>query len=358
MHTSDPILEVISCAAPLNGGGLGRHLAEIVTEARDSGQLLRYFATSVPNGDDLGTAIRLRWFPWLARFSPARFSPGWKAHLGADEFDRLVAAALPPGGDVFTSFASMALHSFRRARQLGYKLLRLESASAHIQHVWDWNARAYQRYPIEGNWLGRHQCDKVLAEYELADEIVVNSEYSRQTFLAAGVSVDRLRRRELSVDARFRPPPVRPAHAAGLRVVYIGSLAVTKGVPVLLDAFAQLDDPNAQLTLVGSSGTRGMRRYLAGALARDPRVQVCPGDPLPHLWEADVAVHPSYQDGFGYAPMEALACGVPVIVTDQTGMKEHIQEGVNGSVIPAGDTDALFARLEAYADRTHHVRPA
>ncbi|HVK12265.1 MAG TPA: glycosyltransferase [Gemmataceae bacterium] len=338
---------VAACSAPLGGGGLGRHLAEVVHEARSAGQLLRYFAATVPNGDDFGTAVRLRWFPWLARFSPARFIPEWKAHLGSEEFDRRVAAALPPGGGVLTGFAGMALHSFRQARRLGYRLLRLESPTAHIQHVWDWNARAHRRHPIEGSWLGRRQRDKVQSEYDLADEIVVNSEHARQTFLDAGTPPAKLRRRVLTVDPRFHPPPDRPTGPGGLRVVYVGSLAVTKGVPILLEAFARFDDLDARLTLVGGTGTRGMRRYLTAALARDRRVRVCPGDPLPHLWAADVAVHPSYQDGFGYAPMEALACGVPVIVTDQTGMKEYVREGVNGYVVPAGDADALLARLAA-----------
>ena len=67
---------------------------------------------------------------------------------------------------------------------------------------------------------------------------------------------------------------------------------------------------------------------------------------MPHLRRADVLAHASYSDGFGYAPMEALACGVPVIVTEDTGMKEHVEEGVNGYVVPTGDVDALVERLE------------
>ena len=67
-----------------------------------------------------------------------------------------------------------------------------------------------------------------------------------------------------------------------------------------------------------------MRRYLERARARDPRISVVPGDPLPHLQRARLCVHPAYEDGFGYAPAEALACGVPVIVTEDTGMKELI----------------------------------
>jgi glycosyltransferase involved in cell wall biosynthesis len=76
---------------------------------------------------------------------------------------------------------------------------------------------------------------------------------------------------------------------------------------------------------------------------------VQPGDPLPVLQKADVFVHPSYEDGFGYAPMEALACGVPVVVTEDTGMKEYVRDGVNGFIVPTGSVDAIVAALRHLA---------
>jgi len=58
-------------------------------------------------------------------------------------------------------------------------------------------------------------------------------------------------------------------------------------------------------------------------------------------------VHPSFEDGLGLAPLEALACGVPVIVTEDTGMKEYVADGVNGYVLPTGNVEALVDQLRA-----------
>ena len=80
-------------------------------------------------------------------------------------------------------------------------------------------------------------------------------------------------------------------------------------------------------------------------ITREPRIKIRPGDPLPVLHTADVFVNPSYQDGLGYAPLEALACNVPVIVTEDTGMKESVVDGQNGYIIPTGDGAALLDRL-------------
>ncbi len=58
-----------------------------------------------------------------------------------------------------------------------------------------------------------------------------------------------------------------------------------------------------------------------------------------------VYVHRSFEDGFAYAPIEGMACGVLAIVTQDTGMKDHIQEGVNGYVVPTGNWQALLDQL-------------
>jgi glycosyltransferase involved in cell wall biosynthesis len=184
-----------------------------------------------------------------------------------------------------------------------------------------------------------------LREYDVAHTIAVTSSYAYATFVEHGVDEAKLRLQTLNPDSRFRPLDWAPRDDGVFHVVYVGALSVVKGVPVLLDAFSRIDYPRAKLTLVGGWGTRGMRRYIEHALHRDPRVRIAPGDPLPHLLSADVYVHPSYQDGLGLAALEALACCVPVIVTEDTGMKERVREGVNGSVVPTGDVQALTLAL-------------
>jgi glycosyltransferase involved in cell wall biosynthesis len=213
---------------------------------------------------------------------------------------------------------------------------------------------AYRAFPIERDWLGSGYLARALAEYAIADAIWVNSEYVRETFLAEGVPAGKLRRRVLSVDPRFTPRSHQPANP-GLNVVYVGSLTVPKGIPVLLDAFSRFPDRAARLTLVGGSGTRPMARMLAAALARDSRIQINPGDPLPHLQTADVYVHPSYCDGFGYGPAEALACGVPVVVTEDTGMKELIAPGRTGWVVPTGSWQAILEVLSTLRNQVVHA---
>lgn len=337
-------METIACNAPYGSGGLGRHLTQLVEEAREAGKLGRYFATAVPPGDPAGEAIPEPLLGKLVRVMRLRFSPGWTHYLRGDLFDRAVATRLP-GGEVLRAFSYQSRRCLEQARRAGYRHLLLESASVHADRVARQQARAERDWDLESGWLNEALRRKALGEYARADAIYVTSGLSRATFLEAGVPEGKLRLRCLQIDPRYRPAAARPEDGV-FRVVYAGALTVLKGVPVLLEAASHLPRSGVELTLVGGWSSRGMRRYLAERQARDPRLRITSGDPLPHLQRADVFVHPSYTDGFGYAPMEALACGVPLIVSDETGMQEHVREGVDGYVVPTGSWQAILERLD------------
>lgn len=342
-------MNVFSCNAPYRLGGLGWLLATAVEEARARGVLSCYFASAVKPNDPAGREVKLDRYRWLFHAPPLRWRHGWRDFLAGDLFDRVVARRLKRT-EGFVGFSGRAHHSFRRARALKFEQLTLESAPSHITNVRKLHSRAARRYPIEESWLSPAQYKKTLREYEQADVITVISEYSRQTFLAAGVSEAKLRRRLLGIAPRFAPPPRRISDNI-FRVVYIGRLQVSKGVPVLVEAFRRLHDKQAELVLSGGCATTSMARYLQRQMALDPRIRLSAGDPLPHFHRADVVVNPSFEDGLGLAPLEALACGVPVIVTEDTGMKEFVVSGTNGYVLPTGDVDALVEQLRDVRQR-------
>ena len=86
----------------------------------------------------------------------------------------------------------------RPARRLGFSTLELESPTGHIQHVLQQQRRA-EESGIERGWVGSRLVKRSLREYELADTIVVTSEYAHTSFLERGIPAERLKRRSLSV---------------------------------------------------------------------------------------------------------------------------------------------------------------
>lgn len=338
-------MRILACNSPYGQGGIGQHFAQLVEETRAQDQLAAYYCLSPKEGDASGHRLQAPWWQHLVlSYTPVRFSPSWRSYLLNEIYDRLVARAIRPPADRFMGFAGKSLHTFRHARQIGIDTLELVAANSHVKNVKRLLDRAHEELGGGKGWLHDWEVEKTLQEYELADRIYVHSEYTRRTFEQAGVAPEKLIRTHLHVDARFTPPAQRP-HDDVFRIVYVGRLDFGKGIPLLLEAFEALPYAPKELLIVGGWGTRHMRKYMESWLDKDDRITVAPGDPLPHLQRADVFVHPSYEDGFGYAPTEALACGVPVIVTEDTGMKEYVQEGVNGFIVPTGSREAILERL-------------
>jgi glycosyltransferase involved in cell wall biosynthesis len=337
---------VVTCNAPLGEGGLGRHLEEIVEALDRSGQPHVALCSAVSaNGEP--SILRTLRVPGLAvaqMLPPLRFSRAWRTWVGSAAFDSYAVRQLP-AAEHLIAFNGQALVQMRAFRRRGGRSVSLVSANSHLKRVARLHARAYDQYPLERSWasrLVRRNC----AEYSRADRIFVSSRYVWQSFVEEGVSEDRLVLFPLSPDPRYAPGPAA-RESSSFDVVYVGSLTVAKGVPLLIEAFRRVGRPDMRLVLVGGWATRAMRRFVERACAEDSRITVRPGDPLPHLRAARVCVHPTYEDGFAYAPAEALGCGVPVIVSEDTGMKELVDPGYNGHVFPTGDVSALAEAIAA-----------
>ncbi|HEY4451169.1 MAG TPA: glycosyltransferase family 4 protein [Solirubrobacteraceae bacterium] len=336
-----------TCSAPLGVGGLGRHLQEIVEAlARREQPTVCLDGASSAASETPARSSRPGRRPSRAELLaalPVPFSPGVRTRVFMGEFDAHAARRLQ-ARDHLIAFNGQALGQFRAARSLGYASVSLVSANSHLRRVLRQHAAAHRRYPLEGSWAA-HLLRRNLAEYEQADRVYAGSAYTVESFLEQGFPAEKLCQFPFTPDPRYRPAGA-PASDT-FEVVYIGSLSVAKGVPLLIDAFRRVSQDDLRLTLIGGWGSRGMRRFVEAACARDQRISVRPGDPLAHLRAASLCVHPTYEDGFGYAPAEALACGVPVIVTEDTGMKELIGDAGAGLVLPTGDQDALTEAIAA-----------
>ncbi len=347
---------VVTCGAPYGAGGLGRHLKEIVDALERQGQPRVCICNStraVPEQPEVCVCNSTRHpshreprRPALSTLSTplARLSPGWRVWKTRVEFDAYAARALPQAEHLI-AFNRQALAQFKAARRAGYESVALMTGSPHVRRVARQHARARRQYPLERSF-GTHVVGRYLAEYEQADRIYVASRYAWESFAEQGVPEETLATFPLTPDPRYRPDG-ETVPAVTFNVVYAGSLSVAKGVPVLVDAVRRLPHADLRLVLVGRWKTKGMRRFVERAVAADPRIEVRPGDPLPHLQAARLCVHPTYEDGFAYAPVEALACGVPVLVSEDTGMKELIEPGRSGLVLPTGDVAALSEAIEA-----------
>lgn len=130
----------------------------------------------------------------------------------------------------------------------------------------------------------------------------------------------------------------------GKRILTVGTMKAVKNHPIMLRAFAQLDDPGARLMFVGSGDGRDALVSLAQELNVANKV-IFAGfrpDPTPFYHTADLFVLSSKYEGFGNVIVEALACGTPVVSTNcPSGPAEILCNGQHGKLVPVANEGAL-----------------
>lgn len=285
-------------------------------------------------------ADRLRALPWLAATRLLKPSPGLFS-LAA----RGLAHALPvaDAGSLVKINSAFALEAIARGRSV-----IVDHGSLHEGQVAAYFASREGEHP--GNhchaWLIARQQE----EFERARGVLVLSELARRSLIAGGVDPEKVRVCPPGVDAeRFRRAPdantTRP-----YRVVAVSSLTRNKGIDVLLAAWRRLGLPAAELWLIGAG-------ELPVPSAPDVRVLgPVPQDQLPALLsQCDLFTLPSLADGFGLVVLQAMACELPVIVSDRTGAAEAMVGEPFSGIVPAGEAEPLADTIE-YFYRLRHER--
>lgn len=155
---------------------------------------------------------------------------------------------------------------------------------------------------------------------------------------------------------RVIPNGVRPINIMregerGSVVLYVGRLVVEKGVQVLLRAFARLLTlfPEARLVVAGAGPYASELKHLAAVLNIAERVEftgfVSETRRNELLGQSYVAVFPSLYEPFGIVALEAMAAGVPVIVSRTGGLAEIVEDGITGLSFTPGDVEDLLRCL-------------
>jgi glycosyltransferase involved in cell wall biosynthesis len=227
--------------------------------------------------------------------------------------------------------------------------------------------------PIERRVAAKRLFARTFARRFLADaaRIIAVSEAERRQLRNLGVDGGRIALVANPVDlSEFAtvPDPREFRHQLGIGgeplVLFLGKLTPRKGVDDLVRAMAHVTTPHTVLTIAGNDmGTGAHAAGLAKRLGLDHRVLFVGGlegpARLTALTAADLVVYPSRDEIFGLVPLEALLCGTPVVVCDDSGCGEIISSlgatrrlqrvaGALGfaAIVPHGDVPALASAID------------
>jgi glycosyltransferase involved in cell wall biosynthesis len=260
-------------------------------------------------------------------------------------FSCSLGKSIPVTSDIVTIWSGVAGPAFRRASEIG-ALKMLERGSSHPRFTQKILEEEYDLQGVAGYDSPEKYNDQ--SEYDEADYIVIPSSFVKRTFVDAGYDSKRLIVEPYGVDlSEF---PYKPDDHKPFRFIYVGAMSFRKGVHYLLEAFSKLKLKNAELWLVGGmydemrptfKKYEGCFRYFGPKKQSD-------------LWEyynqCDAFCICSVEEGMAMVQMQAMACGLPIVCTTNTGGEDLINDDGNGIVLPIRNISILQdAMLSLYS---------
>lgn len=259
----------------------------------------------------------------------------WVAHKLNDE-------------DIVVTWGIQALPIINRAKKLGIKVV-LERGSSHASFQRDILMEEYRTLNISTVELEKsfstERMERELLEYDLADAVSIPSSFVKRSFIENNFCEEKLFINAYGADLMnfaCNPEPHRT-----FRFIYAGSLSIRKGIHYLLDAFSNLNLPETELWLVGKIEEEIKPFILKYSAANIKILSPVPQLQLAGLYnKCDVFVICSIEEGMAMVQPQAMACGLPLICTTNTGGDDLIDDGVNGFVIPIRQVQILKEKME------------
>jgi glycosyltransferase involved in cell wall biosynthesis len=339
---------------PAGVGGLGQHAASILTALAKDAEVhavgpgrasLWPLPTEVPNVKWHDTPPALP--EWRSCYTWLRWHGGRLQFLSDRALGRWAreqVRRLKP--DLCYVFTQVGLETLQWARDANVPTI-IESPNGHIRNfrrVYETETRrlgsgAVRKHPTLA------MVQRVEQEYSVANRMRVSSQWSRSSMNDHGAVLPiGVFQQPLNL-SRFRPGPEIPLVEGPLRVCFVGSLDLRKGFIYLLRAIKLIGPKRIRLEIVGATGDRLCKRLFARE--REGIDLLCaPGDPVFAYHRSELFVLPTLEDGSPFAAAEAMASGLPVVVTNCCGTAEGVRPGETGWIVPGGNAEALAVALE------------
>jgi glycosyltransferase involved in cell wall biosynthesis len=342
---------VISCFSRVGGIGIANVLYHTARAAYRAGMLDAVICYGNRQDEIPSRFIR------PVRFQPIKAVSFLKSRyyytLKRMTLDKRAAGYLRRRGcNIFHGWTTECIRSLEEARRIGVKTI-VERPAPHPSGTKQLLREEYERWGVpfsrnNGNpWLRKIDLgyrDEMVApaEFELADRVVVQSEFGVRSFLKEGFPRERLVLLPRAADIGGSPAP--SAEKAGFRVLFVGMVCLRKGFLDLARAWVDLALPGAELFVVGQ-----VHEEIAPLLKpyRDnPTIRFIghvQGGVDRYFSQSAVFVLPSIVEGSAKATYEAMAAGLPVITTPNSG--SVVRDGIDGYIVPIRSPETIGDRL-------------
>ncbi len=270
--------------------------------------------------------------------------------LSDDLFDKTVASRISTDVDIFHGFSVYSLYTMRELKKKSVAKIVIDRGSAPVQEYNTIVEAEYNRLGKHYYWPDQTSIKKQDNEYSEADFILSPSSYVTDSLIK-----HKLSDREKIFDLPYGAPQVvkKEPKPEKFRVLFIGGAGIAKGLHYLIDAFSKLDCKNAELLVVGkiesdfpmkkANNVKFIRKLVGPALEEA-------------FLSSSVLVLPSLSDGWGMVVTEAMAHGLPVIVSENSGVKDIVEQDKNGFIVPIKNSKSIQEKIQLLCDNPSKAR--
>lgn len=136
-------------------------------------------------------------------------------------------------------------------------------------------------------------------------------------------------------------------------ILFVGQLSLRKGLYYLIEAMKNFKHPGASLHIIGAGNSEETIFFKnnSKSIKNIYFHGIIKNDKLRYFYnKADIMVLPSIEDGFGIVALEALACGCPILVSENTGAKDTVLKYNCGQIFPIRDSKEILNKIENLAN--------
>ena len=300
--------------------------------------------------------ISRQWFPEISRLLFGRYKTQKERKNDTDKvyekLDRKASENLEKlNVSCVHGYEDGAAHSFLRAKELGIRC-SYELPIAHWATSRQLLAKEAERYP---EWIptldsiseNEEKLYRKEQELELADCISCPSEFVLQSI------PENIRNTKPCQVAHFGSPDVsdsliekvEPKNNQKLKILFVGSMSQRKGLADLFNALKILKTHHVSLTIVGQPA---MPISFYRAQHTDfKHIPSCSNDTVKSIMRShDILILPSIVEGCALVQLEALSCGLPIMITRNTGGEDFIDEKETGFLVPTGNPEKIAEKIE------------
>jgi len=339
-----------SVGTTLGGTGIGNTAYQAVLGIQKAGCLNKVYCLNSKNVKipkdkikSLGPLIYLLWYPLkgIQRYIIKRFNP----YAILDKVYDILTSWRIGKSDIFHSWLGHSKRSMEMVRKLG-AITIVECASSFPSTQRKLVQEEYNKWGEQTLVSSNKQIKEAIHELYKSDYVTIPSDFVEKSFIENGFPKEKLIKIPFGIDLKkFNTKKEKKDNK--FRAIFVGSVQLRKGIQYLLQAWEELKLKDAELIIVGR--VWGDAENIVSKYRKNKTIKFIGfAEPKKYYSKSDVFVFPSIEEGSALVTYEAMASGLPLITTFNSG--SIARNGKEGFILPIRDIKTLKAKIKYMYD--------